>query len=566
MLQEISIKNFAIIDTIAMQFEQGMSILTGETGAGKSIIIDAMNLLLGSRAQTSFVRHGADKAEIEGLFFYKDSPEISQKLGELGFDNTGELILRREIFANGRSSCRINGVLTPLSNLQALGGFLVDIHGQHDHQELMSPAHHLTMLDEFGDKTFLAIKQDYATKFSDYKTLRQKLVAIKKNQAEFAQRIDVLNFQIDEITSAEIDLKTDAALYQRRDQLAYANSIAEHLNAAYYSLDDETTDRSSLGMVRNAMNELESVTRFDETTYTKLSEKIAEAYYLLEDATADLEKSIEDLEFNPSELAMIEDRISTLTTLKKKYGPELTDVLVYLANCQKELDDLTGDENSSENLEMAFKAAEKALLASAKDLSNARATIATQLAQDVKHELADLYMEKADFKVQFEPAKFSVNGNQHVEFFIQTNPGEGFKPLAKTASGGEMSRIMLAIKSSFARRENKTAIVFDEVDTGVSGRVAQAIANKIHKISQSGQVLCISHLPQVVAIADTQFHIEKVQLEDSTTSTVRKLNLDERTTEIAKMLAGDNITPEALAQAKKLLEKEEDESRKTKKR
>jgi DNA repair protein RecN (Recombination protein N) len=487
-------------------------------------------------------------------------------LAELGFENTGELILRREIFANGRSSCRINGVLTPLSNLQAIGGFLVDIHGQHDHQELMRPAHHLAMLDEFGDKKFLAIKQDYVSKFSDYKTLRQKLVTLKKNQAEFAQRIDVLNFQIDEIASAEIDLEADTALYQRRDQLAYANSIAEHLNAAYYALDDDATDYSSLSRVRNAMNELESVSRFDDTSYTKLSEKIAEAYYLLEDATADLEKSIEDLEFNPSELAMIEDRISNLTTLKKKYGPELPDVLAYLANCQKELDALTGDENSSENLEISFKAAEKALLTSAKALSDARSTIAAQLAKDIKHELADLYMEKADFKVQFEPAKFSVNGNQHVEFFIQTNPGEGFKPLAKTASGGEMSRIMLAIKSSFARRENKTAIVFDEVDTGVSGRVAQAIANKIYKISQGGQVLCISHLPQVVAIADTQFHIEKVQLDDSTSSTVRKLSLEERATEIAKMLAGDNITPEALAQAKKLLEKEEDESRKTKKR
>ncbi|GFH41715.1 DNA repair protein RecN [Lactococcus hodotermopsidis] len=553
MLQEISIKNFAIIDTISMQFDQGMSILTGETGAGKSIIIDAMNLLLGSRAQTSFVRHGADKAEIEGLFFYKDSPEISDKLAELGFENTGELILRREIFANGRSSCRINGVMTPLSNLQALGSFLVDIHGQHDHQELMSPAHHLTMLDEFGDKAFLEIKQAYIEQFTTYKNLRQRLVTLKKNQAEFAQRIDVLSFQIEEISSAEIDVKADEQFYQRRDVLTHINHIAEHLNSAYYSLDDD--ENSSLAMVRNAMNELESASNFDEKSYMKLSEKIAEAYYLLEDVAADLENQIDDLAFNPSELAMMEDRISTLTTLKKKYGPELSDVLVYLENCQKELESLTGDENSSENLEIAFKKAEKALIASSIRLSESRATIAEKLEKDVKHELADLYMEKADFKVSFEPAKFSRNGNQHVEFFIQTNPGEGFKPLAKTASGGEMSRIMLAIKSSFARQENKTSIVFDEVDTGVSGRVAQAIANKIYKISQSGQVLCISHLPQVVAVADTQFYIEKVQLADSTTSSVRKLSENERAVEIAKMLAGDDITPEAMAQAKKLLEK-----------
>lgn len=555
MLQEISIKNFAIIDTIAMQFDQGMTILTGETGAGKSIIIDAMNLLLGSRAQTSFVRHGADKAEIEGLFFYKESPEIADELMTLGLDNTGELILRREIFANGRSSCRINGMMTPLSNLQAIGRLLVDIHGQHDHQELMSPAHHMAMLDEFGDQAFFKTRETYIQAFSEYKLLRQKVLALKKNQAEFAQRIDVLTFQIDEISSADIDLSADADIFKRRDQLTHANQIVSHLNAAYYALDDDTVDNASLSMVRNAMNELESVSHFDEEAYAKLAEKIADAYYLLEDVAADLEKRIDDLEFNPSELTRIEDRISVLTTLKKKYGPELTDVLNYLENCQKELARLTGDDFGSDNLELAFKASEQVLIEQAKALAVARAGLAKRLVQDVKLELADLYMEKADFKVVFEPAKFSSHGNQHVEFFIQTNPGEGFKPLAKTASGGELSRIMLAIKSSFARRENKTSIVFDEVDTGVSGRVAQAIASKIHKISQSGQVLCISHLPQVVAIADVQYHIDKVQVADRTTSKVKRLTLKERKNELAKMLAGDDITPEALAQAEKLLEK-----------
>ncbi|MDR1606103.1 MAG: DNA repair protein RecN [Streptococcaceae bacterium] len=555
MLQEISIKNFAIIDTIIMQFDQGMSILTGETGAGKSIIIDAMNLLLGSRAQTSFVRHGAAKAEIEGLFFYQDSPELAAQLANLGFEETGELILRREIFANGRSSCRINGVLTPLSNLQTIGSFLVDIHGQHDHQELMNPAHHLAMLDEFGDQAFLQLKQAYAQKFSDYKTLRQRLVTLKKHQTEFAQRIESLTFQIDEIASAEIDLQADTALYDRRDHLTHANQIATHLNAAYASLTEDMADYAGLSLVRNAMNELESTSQFDETTYAVLSEKIAEAYYLLEDATTDLEKKIDDLAFNPSELTMIEDRLAVLAILKKKYGPDLADVVAYLANCQKELETLIGDDASSENLEKSFKAAEQALLASAKSLADARAILADKLEQEVTSELADLYMEKAEFQVNFEPAKFSVKGNQHVEFLIQANPGEGFKPLAKTASGGELSRMMLAIKSSFARREHQTAIVFDEIDTGVSGRVAQAIANKIYKISQNGQVLCISHLPQVVAIADTQFHIEKVQLADRTTSTVKKLTFDQRRTEIAKMLAGDDVTPEALAQAKKLLEK-----------
>ncbi|MCH1722990.1 DNA repair protein RecN [Lactococcus formosensis] len=554
MLQEISIKNFAIIEEIHLSFESGMTILTGETGAGKSIIIDAMGLLLGGRSSSDFVRTGKDKAEIEGLFFAGENAELDQKLESLGLERSTELILRRDIFANGRSVCRVNGQMVNLTTLREIGELLVDIHGQHDNQELMNAKHHLRLLDEFGDENFEQIKAEYQVKFEHYKKMRQALETRQKNEQEFAQRIEILQFQVEEIEAAEIDLKEDEQLQHRRDKLNNAKNIADALNTAYLALDDEEGDFSSLSGIRTAMAELENVAEFDQD-YQDLSDKTMDAYYLLEEVSTKLSTAIESIEFNPTELLQIEERILTLNTLRKKYGPELSDVLKTLEKIQLELSDLMGGTENSESLEEALKEAQAELLIASEHLNTARHAIAKELETDIKKELADLYMEKADFSVQFESGKFSSKGNEQVEFYIQTNPGEGFKPLAKTASGGELSRLMLAIKSSFSRRENKTSIVFDEVDTGVSGRVAQAIAQKIYKIAQAGQVLAISHLPQVVAIADTQFYIEKASTDDVTTSTVRKLKLEERVEEVAKMLAGDDITVEALAQAKRLLTK-----------
>ena len=554
MLQEISIKNFAIIEEIHLSFESGMTILTGETGAGKSIIIDAMGLLLGGRSSSDFVRTGKDKAEIEGLFFAGKNVELDEKLENLGLERSTELILRRDIFANGRSVCRVNGQMVNLTTLREIGELLVDIHGQHDNQELMNAKHHLRLLDEFGDENFELIKAEYQIKFEHYKKIRQALETRQKNEQEFAQRIEILQFQVEEIEAAEIDLKEDEQLQMRRDKLNNAKNIADALNTAYLALDDEEGDFSSLSGIRTAMAELENVAEFDQD-YQDLSDKTMDAYYLLEEVSTKLSTAIEGIEFNPTELLQIEERILTLNTLRKKYGPELSDVLKTLDKIQLELSDLMGGTENSERLEEALKEAQAELLIASEHLNTARHAIAKELETDIKKELADLYMEKADFSVQFESGKFSSKGNEQVEFYIQTNPGEGFKPLAKTASGGELSRLMLAIKSSFSRRENKTSIVFDEVDTGVSGRVAQAIAQKIYKIAQAGQVLAISHLPQVVAIADTQFYIEKASTDDVTTSTVRKLKLEERVEEVAKMLAGDDITVEALAQAKRLLMK-----------
>lgn len=552
MLLEISIKNFAIIEEISLNFEKGMTVLTGETGAGKSIIIDAMNMMLGSRATTDVIRHGAPKAEIEGLFTVESNRHLTALFEEQGLEWTDELIIRREILQNGRSVSRINGQMVNLSVLKAVGQHLVDIHGQHDQEELMRPQLHISMLDEFGDAAFFQTKDAYRQTFEDYKRLRKQVVELQRNQQENKARIEMLEFQIAEIEAAALEVDEDVRLEQERQRLLNHKMIADTLTNAYTMLDAE--EFSSLANVRSAMNDLESIEEYDPS-YKELSSQLSETFYALEDITKRLEDVVDGLEFDGNRLMQVESRLDLIHSITRKYGGQVKDVLEYLAQITKEYSLLTGSDLSSEDLEKELKRLEKSLVTLAQDLSDQRHTLAQALENEIQQELADLYMDKARFQVRFSKTKFNREGNEAVEFYISTNPGEDFKPLVKVASGGELSRLMLAIKSAFSRKEGKTSIVFDEVDTGVSGRVAQAIAAKIHKIGQNGQVLAISHLPQVIAAADYQFYIEKISDEHSTVSTVRLLNREERIEEIAKMLAGEDLTEAARQQAEQLLKR-----------
>ena len=554
MLLEISIKNFAIIEAISLNFEKGMTVLTGETGAGKSIIIDAMNMMLGARAATDVIRHGAPKAEIEGLFSVENSRSLQELFEEQGLELGDEIIIRREILQNGRSVSRVNGQMVNLSVLRAIGQHLVDIHGQHDQEELMRPQLHIQMLDEFGDAAFLDLKETYQTSFDTYRKMRKQVLEVKKNQQEHKSRIEMLEFQMAEIEAANLQAGEDLALNQERDKLLNHKNIADTLTNAYSMLDNE--EFSSLANVRSAMNDMESVEEYDPE-YREISSSLSETYYVLEDITKRLEDIIEDLDFDGNRLMQVENRLDLLNTITRKYGGTVDDVLLYFGKITDEYNLLTGNNLSSEDMEAELKKLEVDLVDLAGQLASARHNLAQQLEAEIKQELQDLYMEKAQFQVRFSKGKFSREGNEMVEFYISTNPGEDFKPLVKVASGGELSRLMLAIKSAFSRKEGKTSIVFDEVDTGVSGRVAQAIAQKIHKIGQHGQVLAISHLPQVIAIADYQFFIEKISDEHSTVSIVRLLTLEERVEEVAKMLAGENVTEAALTQARELLQTKE---------
>lgn len=554
MLLEISIKNFAIIESISLNFEKGMTVLTGETGAGKSIIIDAMNMMLGARATTEVIRHGAPKAEIEGLFSIESNRALEEIFDEQGLELSDEIIIRREILQNGRSISRVNGQMVNLSVLRTIGQQLVDIHGQHDQEELMRPHRHIQMLDEFGDTSFFELKEAYQMSFDNYRHMRKQVLDIKKNQQEHKARIEMLEFQMAEIEAANLKAGEDVTLNQERDRLLNHKHIADTLTNAYSMLDNE--EFSSLANVRSAMNDMESLEEFDPE-YREISSSLSESYYVLEDITKRLESIIDDLDFDGSRLMQVESRLDLIHTITRKYGGSVDDVLEYFAKITDEYNLLTGNNLSSEDMEIELKKLEKNLVDLAGQVAQARHKIAQDLEAEIKQELQDLYMEKAQFQVRFSQGKFSREGNESVEFYISTNPGEDFKPLVKVASGGELSRLMLAIKSAFSRKEGKTSIVFDEVDTGVSGRVAQAIAQKIHKIGQNGQVLAISHLPQVIAIADYQFFIEKISNEHSTVSTVRLLTVEERIEEVAKMLAGENVTEAALNQARELLQSKE---------
>lgn len=554
MLLEISIKNFAIIEAISLNFEKGMTVLTGETGAGKSIIIDAMNMMLGARATTDVIRHGAPKAEIEGLFSVENSHALQMIFDEQGIELGDEIIIRREILQNGRSVSRVNGQMVNLSVLRSIGQYLVDIHGQHDQEELMRPQLHIQMLDGFGDADFLELKQAYQANFDAYRKMRKQLLEIKKNQEEHKARIEMLEFQMAEIESASLQPGEDLKLNQERDKLLNHKNIADTLTNAYTMLDNE--EFSSLANVRSAMNDMESLEDYD-AEYREISSSLSESYYVLEDVTKRLEDIIEDLDFDGNRLMQIESRLDLIHSITRKYGGNVDDVLMYFVIITEEYNLLTGNHLSSDDMEAELKKLEVSLVDLATKLASARHNLAQQLEIEIQQELKDLYMEKARFQVQFTKGKFTREGNESVEFYISTNPGEDFKPLVKVASGGELSRLMLAIKSAFSRKEGKTSIVFDEVDTGVSGRVAQAIAQKIHKIGQNGQVLAISHLPQVIAIADYQFFIEKISNEHSTVSTVRLLTVEERVEEVAKMLAGENVTEAALSQARELLQSKE---------
>ena len=550
MLLEISIKNFAIIEEISLTFDNGMTVLTGETGAGKSIIIDAMNMMLGARSSVEVIRHGTPKAEIEGFFSVEKNAALAHILEENGIEFTDELIIRREILQNGRSVSRINGQMVNLSTLRAVGQYLVDIHGQHDQEELMRPNLHIAMLDEFGQDDFWTSKKRYQEIFDNYRKLRKRVLDKQKNEREHNARIEILEFQIAEIEAAALKNDEDNQLNKQRDKLLNHKNIADTLTNAYVMLDNE--DFSSLSNIRSAMNDLLTLEEFDPD-YKEMSTSLSEAYYVLEEVTKHLGDIIEDLDFDAGLLQQIESRLDVINSITRKYGGSVDDVLDYFDNITKEYNLLTGNNESSDDMEKELKRLEKELVDAAAKLSQKRHELANVLEAEIKQELAELYMEKADFQVQFTKGKFNRDGNELVEFYISTNPGEGFKPLVKVASGGELSRLMLAIKSAFSRKEDKTSIVFDEVDTGVSGRVAQAIAQKIYKIGKHGQVLAISHLPQVIAIADYQFFIEKRSNENSTVSTVRLLNTEERVEEIAKMLAGADVTVTARQQARELL-------------
>lgn len=519
-----------------------MTVLTGETGAGKSIIIDALGLLAGARGSAEYIRQGAKKTIISGQFSFPMTSPVAQVLQEQGFsqEELGDgIVLQRELHRTGRNVCRINGNLVNLTTLRAVGSRLIDIHGQNEHQELMHPENHLRLLDQYSP-ALKPLLQEYATRYAHYRKLNTALMQRQKNEKQWAQRLDMLQFQVDEIEAANLQPNEEEQLQQQKERLDNFQMIQTALQGSYQELTGGETDVvSHLGA---AMSELEKIYQLDDQ-FAALHQKVADAFYNLQDVTHDLSDQIDALEWDEDRLNQVEQRLAMISQLKRKYGDSIPNILAYYRQIKAELAQMQANDQDSQTQMKAVAAAKQAAMKAAQQLATARRKVAVKLTDAVHEQLAQLYMDKAVFEVRFTPqSELTQGGLDSVEFYLQANPGETIGPLAKIASGGELSRIMLALKTIFAQQSGVTSIIFDEVDTGVSGRVAQAIAEKISQIAMHSQVLCITHLPQVAAIADHQYFIHKTVAHNRTTTHVTQLSQPKRVKEIARMLAGSQIT------------------------
>ncbi|MFC0471014.1 DNA repair protein RecN [Halalkalibacter kiskunsagensis] len=565
MLIELSIRHFAIIEELTVQFEKGLTVLTGETGAGKSIIIDAIGLLLGGRGSAEFVRYGEKRAEIEGLFIVEENHPIMEKAMEVGIDVQDSMfILRRNITSQGKSICRVNGKLVTLAILREIGRTLVDIHGQHEHQTLIQPEEHIAMLDGFIQHKLSPTLEEYQNLYKRALQLQNQVTSLSKNEQEMAQKLDLFQYQLEEIEQAKLVPNEDIQLMDERHKLTHSEKLYSLLQDSYTSLYGEGR---GLDFLSTAVTHLEEAANIDQELKALL-ESVSNSYFLLEEAAFTIRDRVEQIEFDPNRLEFIESRLHDIQRLKRKYGESVDDILEYASRVEEDLDSIIHKDDRIIKLKAELDVLWRDILVEAKALTAIRKQGAKELTEAIHGQLRSLYMEKTIFDVRvtekarskFSPlidgqaTPFGQDGIDSVEFYLSTNPGEPMKQLSKVASGGEISRIMLAIKSIFSNQQGVTSVIFDEVDTGVSGRVAQAIAEKIHAISIGSQVLCITHLPQVAAMADSHLYIHKQEENERVKTSVKLLSTEEKINEIARMISGVEMTDLTIQHAKELLE------------
>lgn len=565
MLLELTIRNFAIIKQVTISFRKGLNILTGETGAGKSIIIDSLGLLLGERASADFVRYGEKRAEVEGLFeLAANHPAIAICEGfGVYIEADGMLVVRRDISSQGKSIIRVNGQLITLAMLRELGSWLVTVHGQHDTHDLMHAGKHIHWLDAYGEQALASVKKEYGTLYGSYRKLKQDMERMAKNERELVQRIDLLSYQLSEIENAALQPGEDEKLAAQRKKWLHVEKVSKGVQSAYTAL---AGDQRGMDWLGHAMGELERLQQYDESLLP-IIESVQAAYYQVEDAVGLLRQFGNHLDFDPRQLEELEQRLDLLQMLKRKYGKDVDDILEYAATISDELDEMQHYEERLSQLGKRLQELAADLAIEAMELSMVRRECAAKLASEIEQQLKELFMDRARFAIEvrqqededgieIEGIKRSVDasGIDQVEFMIAPNPGEPMRPLAKIASGGELSRIMLAIKTILADKEQVGTLIFDEVDTGVSGRAAQAIAEKLAQVAHNRQVLCITHLPQVAALADAHFLIRKEVKDDATETIVDYLPETGRVTELARMLGGAQITEKAEEHAKEMIQ------------
>ena len=548
MLELLHIENIAIIEAADIEFAPGFNALTGETGAGKSIVIDSLSAVLGQRTSRELIRTGAEKAFVSAAFSGM-APELTEELG-IQPEADGTLLLQREIQTDGKNVCRINGRPVTVSQLRALGTRLLNIHGQHDGQQLLDEEQHIVYLDSFGRVESLAIT--YAEKYKNFTDIRRQIGALQMDEAEKARRVDTLQYQIEELRRAKLTPGEEEELTARRGMLRNAEKFLDAVAGADYALNGDDSGGGALSALRQAQDALGGVRHLDDA-FGQLYERLGEAYSEVYDIAATVEDKRGELDVSPGELDRVESRMDLLYRLKKKYGATVEDMLDYQARCEVELAQIEDAGDTLARLEQALSKAEKEARQAAQALSDARKAAADRLTAQILTELQQLDMGKIRFAVDFAEKPLDSDGMDTVRFLMSANVGEELRPIHKIASGGELARIMLAMKNVLSEQDHVGTMVFDEVDTGVSGRAAQKVAEKMARISRRKQVLCVTHLPQLAAMADTHFSVEKGERGGRTYTEVRRLDREQRRRELARLTGGSHVSQTMLDGAEELL-------------
>jgi len=546
-LSLLHIENIAVIECADISFDAGFNVLTGETGAGKSIVIDAISAILGERAYRDMIRTGTGKASVRAVF--TDVPHFPW-FEENGVQYDSEVIIHREVYLDGKNVCRVNGTLVTVSILRKLGIQLINIHGQHDSASLFDEENHLAFLDAYAENE--TIKENYVAKFEAVCALRKEIQRISMDEGEKLRRMETLRFQIEEISKADLEPDEDEQLEQRRKILQNAEKLSDGMNSAVECLYGGEDSDGAASLLAEAERELSRLSRYTDG-YSNIHERVADLMYQVQDVAEELRDARDELSFSADELERIESRLDIIHRLRRKYGTTCREILEYLENAKDELDEIEFADDTVERLKKKLNTAELDAQQEAIALRKSRVAASQTLTKRILKELAQLDMPKVQFSCHFEETDLSLNGADSVSFFMSANAGEALKPLSKVASGGELARIMLAMKNVLAEQDQVKTLIFDEVDTGVSGRAAQKVAEKLRDVSASKQVLCVTHLPQLAALASTHLLIAKEEREGRTYTTVTPLDFDGRKRELARIIGGTNITEITLRNAEEML-------------
>ena len=547
MLNLLHIENIAVIESADISFDSGFNVLTGETGAGKSIVIDAISAILGERAYRDMIRTGTNKASVRAVF--TQVPHYSW-FEENGVEYDEETVIQRDIFLDGKNICRVNGALVSVAILRKLGIQLINIHGQHDSASLFDEANHLVFLDDFASNEDL--RHSYFEKYEAVAALRREIQRMTMDESEKLRRMETLKYQIAEIEKAELEAGEDEVLEERRKLLQNAEKLSKGMDEAVESLYGGDESEGAAGLLAQAEHALGRLSRFSDS-FSSLHEKVADLMYQVRDAAEEVKDARDDLSYSADELEQIEARLDVIHRLRKKYGVTCADILDYLEKARKELDDIVFADDHLERLKGKLKKAEKEAWEEAMKLRRNRMENAQIMSQRILEELTQLDMPRVQFQCSFGEQELAPNGADTVAFYMSANAGEALKPMSKVASGGELARIMLSMKNVLAEKDQIGTLIFDEVDTGVSGRAAQKVAEKLRKLAQHKQVLCVTHLPQMAALANTHMLISKSERDGRTYTSVTPLDLEGRKRELARIIGGAKITETTLKSAEEML-------------